>query len=195
MPIIETLSGLGTFLGGVGSIGGPLYGSAASARGQSEANAATAQMVREQMAFQERMDSTKYQRGVADARAAGFNPLVAFPGSGGSPIGASAVMQNTQPNKGELYLSTARALTDLANMKADVKLKSEQVETEKSKQELNRAQGNLANANAGGSFGLPGLLNVPLNSSTASNWKSSLQGAGGALMNWFRSGGRSFGDR
>lgn len=175
--------------------GGTYLSSRSTARGQADANAANAQMAKDQMAFQERMDSTKYQRGVADARAAGFNPLVAFPGSGGSPIGASATMLNERPNRGELAVATARALTELTSVKADIKLKEQLAKTEVTKQELNRAQGNLANANAGGSFGLPGLLNVPLNSSTANNWRTSLQGAAGALKNWFRSGGRSFGDR
>lgn len=46
---------------------------------------------RRQMDFQERMRATQYQTAVADMRAAGINPMVAFSqGGAGTPAGASA---------------------------------------------------------------------------------------------------------
>jgi len=67
-----------------------------SAAGQRRANRASARMVREQMAFQERMSSTAHQREVADLRSAGLNPILSATGGGGasSPGGASVRMED-----------------------------------------------------------------------------------------------------
>lgn len=66
----------------------------ASTAGQWQANQNNMAIARAQMAFQERMSNTAVQRRMADLRAAGLNPALAYQSEATSPGGASTQVQD-----------------------------------------------------------------------------------------------------
>lgn len=74
---------------------GPLIAGGLSLIGGLAANSANKKRAAEQMAFQERMSSTAYQRATEDMRLSGINPMLAYQqGGASSPGGAQAQMQD-----------------------------------------------------------------------------------------------------
>ena len=116
--------------------------------GQAGANRMNLQIAREQMAFQERMSGSAYQRAVEDMKLAGLNPMLAYSMGGAStPQGARAQMMNAL---GAAVSSAMQA----RRLSADLKLMHEQRVTQQKTQALLDAQkykatqeGNTAMAN------------------------------------------------
>jgi len=133
----------------LGALAGGAIGGIASYFGQRETNKANAQQAQIQEGFQREMSNTAYQRAVADLKAAGLNPMLAYAQGGATtPVGAKAEMQSAlgagATSAGQTFqlAQAAKNQTDLT--KADVYLKNEQAGAAGSQEDLNRANMNLA---------------------------------------------------
>jgi len=119
-PAMGTVIGGG--LGALGNVIGGWFGS----KGQASANAANLQIAREQMAFQERMSGTAYQRAAKDLKAAGLNRILALGNSASTPPGASATMQNEGAAKQAAAIQIGNIASATALNYATANLKTQQ---------------------------------------------------------------------
>lgn len=90
---------------------------AASFIGGAIGNMQNRSMSREQMAFQERMSNTQYQRAVADMRMAGINPMLAYmQGGAGTPSGSTATMNDVVSPAVSSAMHASRLKSELTSM-------------------------------------------------------------------------------
>jgi hypothetical protein len=119
----------GSSFGPWGSVIGAGIGAASSLFGGKKQNEANAQMAAQQMQFQERMRATQYQTAVADLKAAGLNPMLAYSqGGAGTPQGATAQMGNPLGEAGSSAREAAMAVANFKQLQTQNVLTQEQAD-------------------------------------------------------------------
>lgn len=123
--------GLGTAIGaGLGVVGDIVAGNA-SADAQREANQTNRDIARENREWQASMSSTAYQRAMADMRAAGLNPILAYSQGGAStPSGSTTNVQAVEPTVSRVASSAADAMNMYQQVRGqDAAIKQQEAQT------------------------------------------------------------------
>lgn len=137
----------GAAIGALGSIAGGLISSAGAANNNSQMMQFNAQEAQRNREWQERMSNTAYQRGMADMRAAGLNPILAYSQGGASSPGGNGAHVSSLENGMEALGRGVSSASQLATRHAELEQIKQNTDTGRSVEQLNRENAELTKAN------------------------------------------------
>lgn len=155
--MLSFLKGLAApIIGAGGQILSGLFSAKSAQKGQESANETNIRLAQEERRWLERMSNTAHQREVADLRKADLNPILSakYGGASTPPISSARVHSTTEKSSYLKQQAMQNAMNSIVQA-SSAKLLNTQVDTEGTKQDVNRSTAvrNYATALGGLGFG------------------------------------------